>query len=139
MVAMSANIMAITTKLGSEQQQTTAPVNLGFANAPTPAPQASASSQSSHDEQIPPRNDTGTTRWRGEELEIFDSAVDDVYTFINRMHQVAGLRGYLLVQLNVSLQLKGLTKERHEVELGPRDKTVLSKVRSIQSWLNPLI
>ena len=69
--------------------------------------QSNPSSQSSpHNEQISPTNDTVTTRWRGEKLGTFDPAVDDVYTFTNRMHQVAELRGHLLVQLNVSLQLR---------------------------------
>ena len=117
-------------RLGPEQHQMTAPVNPRFNVSPTPQPevqshsqqnqsnqqphlqsnpvqpnqQPNSSSQSSpHDEQITTTNDTTTTRWRGEELGTFDPAVDDVYTFTNRMHQVAALRGDLLVQLNVSL------------------------------------
>ena len=95
-----------------QQQQITAPVNPRFVNTPTPSPQphlqsnqqSNQSSQSSpHDEQTPPADDTTTARWRGEELGTFDPAVDDVYTFTDRMHQVAALRGNLLVQLNVSL------------------------------------
>lgn len=61
------------------------------------------SQSSPHDEPIPPINDTAKTRWRREELGIFDPEVDDVYTFTNRMHQVAEFRGHLLVQFNGSL------------------------------------
>ena len=74
--------------------------------------QPNTSSQSSpHYEQAPATNDTAIARWRGEELGTFDPAIDDIYTFTNRVHQVAGLRGHLLVQLNVSLQLRGLAKD----------------------------
>lgn len=99
----------------------TAPLNPLFVNTPTPQPseqpnqqpnfQPDTSQSSPHDEPIPPANDTTTTRWRGEELGTFDPAVDNVYTFTNRIHQVAELRGHLLVQLNVSLQLRGLAKD----------------------------
>ena len=118
-----------------------APMDPRFANTPTrstPTPQPQSkpnqSSQSSpHDEQTTPTNDTAATRWRGEELGTYDPAVDDGYTFIDRMHQVAGLRGRLLAQLNVSLQLRGLAKSWYEMELGPSDKAMLCEARSIQA------
>ncbi|KAM0800632.1 hypothetical protein BDR22DRAFT_851256 [Usnea florida] len=139
MAAMTTTLSAITARLGLDQQQMTARVNPRFVNTPTPTPQPhlqsnhqpnqqsnqlpNSSSQSSpHDEQLPPTNDTAATRWRGEELGTFDPAVDDLYTFTDRMHQVAGLRGHLLVQLNVSLQLKGLAKSWYEMELVPVTK-----------------
>ena len=65
--------------------------------------------------------------------------MDGVYTFTNRMHQVAELRGHLLVQLNVSLQLRGLAKNWYEMELNDSDKAMLSGARSIQIWTNALI
>ena len=55
------------------------------------------------------------------------------------MHQVAALRGDLVVQLNVSLQLRGLAKDWYEVELGTSDKTMFSEARGIQTWVNALI
>ena len=155
---------AMDARLGPKQQQVTAPINPRFVNTPTPTPQPSdqshlhsnqqpnhqpsqqsnqqpnSSSQSSpHDEQDPPTNDAAATRWRGEELGTFDPTVDDVYTFTDRMHQVAGLRGHLLVQLNVSLQLRGLAKSWYEMELGPSDKAMLCEARSIHAWVNTLI
>ena len=158
MQAMNDRLMAaINAKNGSEQQQVMAPVNPRFVNTPTPQPpdqshlhsnqqpnqqsnqQPNTSQSSPHDEQPPPADDTTTARWRGEELGTFDPAVDDVYTFTDRMHQVAGLRGHLLVQLNVSLQLKGLAKSWYEMELGPSDKAMLCEARSIHAWVNALI
>ena len=155
---------AMDARLGPEQHQITAPLNPRFAISPTPQlseqphlqsnhqsnqypnhqpnqqsnQQPNQSSQSSpHDDQTPPTNDTAVTRWPGEELGTFDPAVDDVYTFTDRMYQVAALRGNLLVQLNVSLQLRGLAKSWYEMELGASDKAMLSG--SLHAWVNALI
>lgn len=61
-----------------------------------------------------------------------------MYTFIDRVNQVAGLRGHRLVQLNLSLQLKGAAKAWYEVELGYNDKSILCEAPSIQAWINAL-
>ena len=54
------------------------------------------------------------------------------------MYQVAEIRGHALVQLNVSLQLRGIAKDWYEVELSSSDKTMFSEARGIQTWVNAL-
>ena len=119
MKTMNDNIAAINAIFSPGHKQITAPLNPRFVDTPTPTPQPNlrpntSSQPSPHNEQLPTANDTKTARWRGEELRTFNPAMDNVYTFTNRMHQVARKRGHALVQLNLSLQHRGLAKDWYE-------------------------
>ena len=80
------------------------------------------------------------TRWRPEELGTFDPNSDDIYTFAGRIREVAEIRDPRLVQLNLSLQLRGKAKRWFELELTNADKSVLyNPANGISTWIDALI
>ena len=80
-------------------------------------------------------------RWRPEELGTFDPDTDDVYTFVGRIREVADIkRDSHMVQLNLSLQLRGKAKRWFELELSHEDKAVLyNPINGISAWIDALI
>ena len=100
-----------------DYQQIAAPRHTRFTRTPSTTPQPSTIQGSPPPHRASPQfeanphtNKGGIGRWRGEELRTFDPAIDNVYTFTDRINQVAGLRGHRLIQLNLSLQLRGAAK-----------------------------
>ena len=80
------------------------------------------------------------TRWRPEELGTFDPNSDDIYIFAGRIREVAEIRDPRLVQLNLSLQLRGKAKRWFELELTHADKSVLyDPANGISTWIDALI
>ena len=80
------------------------------------------------------------TRWRPEELGTFDPNVDDIFTFVGRIREVAEIRDPRLVQLNLSLQLRGKAKRWFELELTQADKSYLyDPANGLSAWINALI
>ena len=81
-----------------------------------------------------------TQRWRSEELGSFDPNVDDIYTFADRIREVAEIRDPRLVQLNLSLQLRGKAKRWFELELSQADKAYLyHPANGITVWVSALV
>lgn len=97
--------------------QIAVPHHARFARTPSMTSQSAivqgsppANQTSPQSESNPHTNDTELGRWRREELGTFDPIFDDVYIFTNRIHQIVGLRGHRLMQLNFSLQFKNAAK-----------------------------
>ena len=80
------------------------------------------------------------TRWRPEELGTFDPKLDDIYTFAGRIREVAEIRDPRLVQLNLSLQLRGKAKRWFELELSHADKSMLyDPANGVSAWIDALV
>lgn len=90
---------------------------------------------------IPAQSDASSQmRWRPEELGSFDPKSDDIYTFADRIREVAEIRNPRLVQLNLSLQLRGKAKRWFELELNHADKALLyDPANGVSAWINALI
>ena len=80
------------------------------------------------------------TRWRPEELGTFDPDLDNIYTFVERIREVADIRDPHIVQLNLSLQLRGKVKRWFELELTHDDKSVLyTLANNVTAWIDALV
>ena len=105
--------------------QTTQPIGSNCLNS-APA-QEPTSDGASYQSGFPARNFPAPPgRWRPEELGIFDSDTDDVYTFVERIREMTDIkRDSHMIQLNLSLQLRKKAKRWFELELSHENKTVL--------------
>ena len=75
-----------------------------------------------------------------EELGTFDPDQNDLYSFINRIREVAELRDLRTVQLNISLQLRGKAKQWFELELTHADHSALyDPANGIEEWIERLV
>lgn len=67
-------------------------------------------------------------------MGTFDPEKDDVFVFINRLQEVAILRGPQLVQLNVSLQLRNGAQNWYNYELTEDERLHMRLATGIQAW-----
>ncbi|CAF9924082.1 hypothetical protein IMSHALPRED_006092 [Imshaugia aleurites] len=104
--------------------QTTQPIGSNCLNS-APA-QEPTSDGASYQSGFPARNFPAPPgRWRPEELGIFDSDTDDVYTFVERIREMTDIkRDSHMIQLNLSLQLRKKAKRWFELELSHENKTI---------------
>ena len=66
--------------------------------------------------------------------------MDDIYTFVGRIREVADIRDPHTVQLNLSLQLRGKVKRWFKLELTHDDKSVLYvSANDVTAWIDALV
>ena len=76
-------------------------------------------------------------RWRIEDIGTFDPATDDVFFFVDRIRDIAALKGHRLVQTNLITCLKGAAIDWFQYELSDAFEFSL-RAGDIEAWCTAL-
>ena len=88
---------------------------------------------------LPPNFGGNTVRWRPEDLGYFHGQKDDVHTWVDRIRELAALKGSPIVQANLSLSLREEAENwyHHELTKAQKDE-LLDPASGIEPWIAAL-